>query len=269
MGKFKKIMKIVLKVLGALFAILLVGIIAAVIYFWPFISSVDWSIVTPDNVKALYMAFTRNADDLDADEKALDEKRAEDIKNYVSVSVRDFTDDELAQIESGERTKTEIVAQIISESFENDNNAYENESAKPQQPQGGNTESGIAPKESADAVLARHISNLYAIQSDFQARVNDLTVNARNWLHAYKKTMGVTWKDAKVAALKHFTSTASQIETDCYAKVDSEVAALEADLKAIGADTSIVATVKESAYKEMDIKKAKIVQEGTAKMNKE
>lgn len=268
MGKFKKIMKIVLKVLGALFAILLMGIIAAVIYFWPFISSVDWSIVTPDNVKALYMAFTRNADDLDADEKALDEKRAEDIKNYVSVSVRDFTDDELAQIESGEKTKTEIVAQIISESFENENTYKDNSTQKPE---GDNTTNKApeVPKESADAILARHISNLYAIQSNFQSRVNDLAVNARNWLHAYKKTMGVTWKDAKVAALKHFTSTASQIETDCYAKVDAEVAALEADLKAIGADTSIVATVKESAYKEMEIKKAKIVQEGTAKMNKE
>lgn len=281
MNKFKKIMKIVLKVLGVLLALLLIAIIGLVIYFWPFLSSLDWSVVTPGNIKALYVAFTNDTETLIANEKALDEKRAEDIKNYVSVDIRDLTEEELAQVESGERTKTQIVAEIIAESVKTEeptevtqenksgNEQENNNPAKEEKPQQTAEDKKPENKESADAIVARHIANLYAIQSDFETRVNDLALNARNWLHAYKNAMNVTWKEAKVAAVKHYSSTASAIESDCYARVDAEIASLEADLKAINADLSIVDVVRDSAYEEMELKKAKIVNEGTAKLNKE
>ena len=271
----KKVFKWILRIFGILLAIILVGVIAAVIYFWPFLSSLDWSVVTPDNIKALYVAFTNDADTLAENQKVLDEKRAEDIKNYVSVEVRDFTEEELKQIESGERTQTEIVAQIITESVELEeptevvsapvtNNG---ETAPEQTPAPPVAERPVI-KESADVIVARHIANLYNIQKEFEGRVSSLAASVKNWTHAYYKTANVSWRDAKVAAVKHFSSTASQIEQDCYARVDVEIAALENDLKAIGADLSIVSVVRESAYKEMELKKAQIVNEGTTKLNK-
>lgn len=286
----KKVFKWILRILGILLAIVLIAGIALTIYFWPFISSVDWSIVTFGNVKALYKGFVNNTETLVEQQKQLDDKRAEDIKNYVSVDVRDFTEEELKQIESGEKTKTEIVAGIIAEGVgkekateaqvpnvdtpvqENNDAPIANENSQPSvntTPDVSQTNQTTQTKESADAIVARHVANLYAIQKNFEGRVSSLEVNARNWLHAYKKSTGVTWKEAKVAALKHFTSTASAIENDCYAQVDAEIAVLEQELSAIGADLSIVKTIKDSAYAEMDNKKAQIVSEGTAKMNKE
>ncbi len=270
----KKLLKITLKVLGVILALLLVAIIGLVIYFWPFISSVDWSIVNSSNIKALYMAYTNDSEKLMEKEKELDDKRAEDIKNYVSVEIRDFTEDELKQIESGEKTKTQIVAQIIAENVANEENATENTAQQVPGEQNGEVanpepkpQDTSKPKtETADAIVARHIANLYTIQGEFEARVNSLAGSVKNWTHAYVKSQGVTWKDAKLAAVQHFTGSASAIETDCYARVDAEIAALKKDLEAIGADLSIVETVRKSAYNEMEIKKAKIVQEGTAKV---
>lgn len=266
--KIFKIFKIALKVLGVLLALALVAIIGLVIYFWPFLSSVDWSIVNSSNIKALYMAYTNDSDKLIEKEKQLDEKRADDIKNYVSVEVRDFTEDELKQIESGEKTKTQIIAQIIAENVASEESTEVNsqpgnqEDAQTEKPQ----EQPKPKTESADAIVARHIANLYAIQSEFEGRVNALAGSVKNWTHAYVKTQGVPWSEAKLEAVKHFTGSATAIENDCYARVDAEIAALESELKAIGADLSIVKTVRDSAYNEMEIKKAKIVQEGTAKV---
>lgn len=281
----KKVLKWILKILGILLALILVGVIAAVIYFWPFISSVDWSIVSVDNIKALYIGFVNDTDTLNSKEKDIDDKRAEDIKNYVSVPVREFTDEEIQQIESGEKTKTEIVAQIIAESVEKENAETtvtpENNAGEEQVPEIVNPDVVVPPennnttqnetekKANADAIVAKHIAALYATQNEFQSRVDNLASTARNWMHSYKKTTNVTWKEAKVATVKHFTSTASAIETDCYAKVDKQIAMLESELKAIGADLSIVKTVKESAYSEMEIKKAQIVNDATNRMNKE
>ena len=116
--------------------------------------------------------------------------------------------------------------------------------------------------------MARHVSELYVIQSDFEGRVTALAASVKNWTAAYRNAHSVSWRDAKVAAVEYFSGTASAIEKECYAKVDSQVEKLKAELKAIGADTSIASTIKSTAYAEMEARKAQIVQEGYAKLNK-
>ncbi len=87
-------------------------------------------------------------------------------------------------------------------------------------------------------------------------------------MHAYKKANpGITWRDAKIATMNNLMSEATKIENDCYAKVDAQILALEKDLKAIKADTSVVSTVKTAAYNEMEVRKSKIVAEGQAELN--
>lgn len=264
--------------LGAFYTLIIVAIVAVVIYFWSYISAIDWSIVSVGNIKALYQGLTEAPEVTQEKKKALDSERSKEIREYVSMELREYTEEEIRQIESGEKTETQILAQIITETVEEEktveqnaeNNADKNtdekadekvDNSKEEQPQ--------EQKESADKIVARHVAELYAIQSEFEGRIATLASSAHNWLHAYKKANpDITWRDAKIAGVQHFSSMASSIESECFARVDKQIALLEADLKAIGADTSIVATVKSTAYSEMDARKTQIVQEGTAKLNK-
>ncbi len=87
-------------------------------------------------------------------------------------------------------------------------------------------------------------------------------------MHSYKAANpSITWHDAKVAAVQKYMSSATAIESECYSKVDSEVAKLKADLKAIGADTSIADTVAASAENQIELKKSKLMSQYMSKMN--
>ncbi len=380
--------------LGIFFGLIVAAIAAAVIYFWPFIQSVDWSIVNVSNMKALYVAFTQDEETINNTLKEIDDQRSEEIKSYLDMEIRDFTEEELQKIESGEVTKTQLIAQIVAENVatgeetvtndavanenvstpdgnvdtnentspdtnyktnetsegnnenkaenkteekkedkkgigqwiqslftgkeekksdttnnktDNKNNVTDkNMSDKPANQTDKNTNNNVVNepdkstngtavqpdknandktdgnvtgqtpsdknqsnvKATADQIVAKHIAQLYSYYSQFQGRVDSLASSAKSWVKAYRQSTGCTWKEAKAAGVKHFTGTASQIETDCYAKVDAQIAALRKELSAIGADPSIADSVAASAYSEMEAKKSQIVQQGMAKLNK-
>lgn len=270
--------------LGSFYTLALVAVIAVVIYFWSYISAVDWSIVNSSNIRALYQGLTEAPEVTAEKKKKLDSERSNEIREYVNMNLRDYTDEEIKQIESGEKSETEILAQIITETVEENeksetvedvkNNEIDEKGDKPDK----NTVSETPNKdttgeknntETAEKIVARHVSTLYAIQGDFEGRVASLAASVTNWTKAYYVAhKGIRWREAQVAAIQHFSGAATQIENECYASVDAQIEKLRAELTAIGADTSIVATVKSTAYAEMEARKAQIVQEGYAELNK-
>lgn len=271
--------KKLLIVLGAFYTLILVAVVAVVIYFWSYISAVDFSLVTPTNIRALYQGLTEAPEVTVEKKKKFDSERSNEIKEYINIEIREYTEEEKQQIENGEKSETQILAQIITETVEKNNqtegdsNPVQNDNKTDEK----TNESGNVSKpaeqtkpqgETADQIVARHVSKLYAIQSEFEGRVSALAGSVKNWASAYYKShKGIKWRDAKVAAVEHFSGTASQIESECYARVDAQIAQLKAELEAIGANTSIVSTVKSTAYAEMEARKAQIVQQGYEKMN--
>ncbi len=279
--------------LGAFYTLAIVAVIAVVIYFWSYISAVDWRLVNPSNIKALYQGLVEPPEVTAEKKKKLDSERSNEIREYVNLELREYTEEEKKQIESGEKSETQILAQIITETVEK-NGQTENtqnktpdadniiidekepvESGKDKPVENNKPEENKAPEkpkpqgETAEQIVARHVSELYVIQSEFEGRVSALASSVKNWTAAYRNAhSGMSWRDAKVAAVEHFSGTASQVESECYAKVDAQVEKLKAELKAIGADTSIASTVKSTAYAEMEARKAQIVQEGYSKLNK-
>ncbi len=264
--------------LGSIYTIIIVAAVVATVHYWSYISALDWSLINISNIKAVYHGFNEDPAVTAEKRKAIDSQRSEEIRKYIDMELREYTEEERRQIESGEKTETEILAQIISESVES---ATQNggETAEGNQPEGDKSSngegkdnhSGVVNKniETADQIVARHVSALYSIQGEFESRVASLAASASNWVKAYKKAHPeVTWKDAKVAGVSYFSKTASAIESECYAKVDAQIALLISDLKAIGADTSIAEAIRQSAYNEMETKKTQIVQQGKSKLNK-
>lgn len=231
------------------------------------------------NIKALYVAVTTDEAVIDEKLRESDERFADDVKEYLQDNVRDFTEEELQQIESGEKSKTEILAKIISESINEESTAVETENQNALGPvsSGQNVSGGSSntqsqqpeqPKETAEQIVARHVANLYAYQNEFESRVSELAGTVTAYMHSYKTANpGITWHDAKVATVQRFMTSATSIESECYSKVDGEVAQLKAELKAIGADTAIADTVAASAENQMELKKSKLMSQYLNKMS--
>lgn len=239
--KQKKKMKLWKKILigiGIFFGliILLIGVIA--VRHWR-------------DIKALYIAMTTDTAVLDEKIKEKDKEFASAVKDYLDASIRDFNEEEIKQIEEGKKTEVQVLAEIIDEKYEEDKNAQQE---KPQ-------------KETAGQIVSRHVSNLYAHQSEFEGRVSALAANVKAYTHSYKATHpNGSWRDAKIAAVNRYMATANSIESDCYARVDKEIAALRSELKAINADLSIVDTVRSSAEQTMELKKSRIMSQYMDKM---
>ncbi len=223
------------------------------------------------NIKALYIGMTTDNETLNEMMAENDEKYSSEVQDYLSGSIRDFTDEELAQIASGEKTKLDILAGIISETY-GESAAAENESENGEVSTSGsssssNSSSLYSSSETADAIVAKHVSNLYAYQSEFEGRVSALASSVTAYTHSYKATHpDSTWREAKAAAVTKYIGQATSIESECYAKVDSEIAALRSDLKAIGADTAIADQVAAAAETQMELKKSSIMSQYTSKM---
>lgn len=271
--------KKILMGLGIFFGLAGVLAVTLVIRFFPIIKAFDPSLITYSNVKALYIALTMDDAEKDAKLKEIDNSLSQDIKNYVSAPIREFTEEEKAQIKNGEKTQTEIIAQIITEANAEENKTN-NENKTPSVETGDNSnseqtekpeekkEDAKPKKETSDEIVARHIANLYVYHNEFEGRVSALKERARAYMNAYKKAHpDITWRDAKIATINNMMSQATAIENDCYAKVDAEIATLEKELKAINADLSVVSTVRTAAYNEMEVRKSKIVAEGQAELN--
>lgn len=283
--------------LGAFYTLALVAVVAVMIYFWSYISAIDFGLITPSNIRALYQGLTEAPEVTAEKKKQLDSERSNEIKEYINIDIREYTEEEKKQIESGEKSETQILAEIISETVEKNNQTVSPDNTqtdntqtdntvqddkKPQEnkpeevkPDDQNVSKPVEPQkpqgETAEQIVARHVSALYAIQGEFEGRISALAGSVRNWATAYYKanarSKGLTWRDAKVAAVEHFSGTASQIETECYARVDAQMAKLKSELQAIGASTSIVSTVKSTAYAEMEARKAQIVQQAYAELS--
>ena len=247
-----KIVKRILIGIAIFFGVIIIA--AAALTIW------QWS-----NIRAFYHGWVTDEETLKQEAREEDERLSEEIKNALEMDIRDFTEEELAMIESGEKTRTEIIAAIIAESATDSVNNDE---------QGVNAEGPALPEtqqkpaqETSDQIVARHVAQLTAYQSEFEGRVSALAGNAESFARSYMAAHPeATKRDAQVAAMQQYMSSASSIESECYAKVDAVIASLRADLKAIGADASIADTVAASAEKQMEIKKSQIMSQYKSKL---
>lgn len=116
-------------------------------------------------------------------------------------------------------------------------------------------------QETADNIIDKYVSELYSIQNEFEARVSSLIERARSWRQDYMEANpGVSIEEANLSCMQQFSDSASAIESDCYARVDHQMALLKSELEAFGADTSVVSTIQSIAYSSMEARKAQLVQ---------
>lgn len=112
-------------------------------------------------------------------------------------------------------------------------------------PSAGNSTQAPAAQKSSDILIAEAVSQLYSLQSQYTARLDALVSSAISYYRQQQKISGSA--AAKTGVISKYSSQVSAMEGECDSKVEGILSKLTSELNKIGADTSIVSTLR-SAY---------------------
>lgn len=180
------------------------------------------------------------------------EKLVDEVNNYLDEKLREPTEEEKSQIESGELQLPELYAGILSERSEN---TYSYNAEKEEFVETPN-ENYIPPekKSDTDAIVSKYMSQLYALQSSFTAQAEGIIAQGRAYYISLVREEKKDKATARSETISHFTSEVRGVQASCDSSVEKVCENLKAELEAVGADTSIVKTVKSTYENEKKLK---------------
>lgn len=240
-------MKKALKIIIAVFAVIIVAVGAVAV--WQY-----------QNIISIVQGVRQNADEIKAEQIANSERLVSEINEYMDDSLREPTDEEKELIEKGETTFIEVYAKIISEKtnqdivynseskeFEGTTKKEENENNK-----GPINKEEVNNSSSKDAIVSKYVARLYALESSFEARSEALISEAYAYFLAEIEKTDPNVVRSKVIAT--YTPRVSAIQSECDGAVNSIIKDLTGELKKIGADTGIIKTIQDTYQKEKQLK---------------
>ena len=237
-------MKTVWKIIGAIFGLLLVAVL--IVAFWQ-----------KDNISAFITAMRYTPEQLKEQISENDKALKKELVGLLgSKNIRDYTEEEKALIERGEASEKEILAKIIAEqggwitpaSASGDGQIEAGGSSSQTQ------DSGSEPTKSADTIISGYVAQLYAMEGRYLASIDGVLDRA---YAEYVSTAKHNQDTAAMTAVgaKYITEIYS-LESSCDAEVNTLLDSLKAELTAIGADTSIIGTIRSAYNNEKQLKRS-------------
>lgn len=171
-----------------------------------------------------------------------------EIRTYFGNNLREYTEEEKRQLESGEVTADVLLSKIIAEKYENDENK--------KTVQGETSPTSQVPDNSAkaEAITGKYVSRLYSLQGTYIGKLDGLLNTA---IAEYKAVPEEKRSKAKMISIaSKYIPKGYALESSCDAQVNSLLADLKKELEVIGADTSIISTIRSHYQSEKSMKKA-------------
>lgn len=218
-------MKKWLKITLIILLVLVIAVAALVIWQWK-------------NIQSIYMGLTQSEEEIVRQRKDNQVKLVEDVDGYLDGEIRDLTEEEKQKIEDGTLKIEDVYAGI----FEEKHQQIVDENEKGQ------------PHSSKDEIISRYMAQLYALQSEYTAKADVLIAEGKAYYKNQLKSKSES--SAQSDTINAFTPRVRALESECDSKVGELVSSLEKELKAIGAETDIVRTIKASYENEKQLKLA-------------
>lgn len=191
-----------------------------------------------DNIVAVYDGLSQNETDIQNEITDSKQSIQAELEQYDVTGLRDFTFEEEEAIRKGQITVEEAVQKIIAESVA----------------EGGTVPKSVSPQGSATTVsnptaeiVSEYTIKLYSLKAVYLGKIGNVIDNAKA---DYKA--GMRPKEL----MSKYLSAAANLESEADSKVDSLLAELTNELNSVGADTSIVKTMKSSYENEKSLKKS-------------
>lgn len=218
-------MKKVLKIL--LIILVLLAIAAGSIAIWQ-----------RKNIQSIMLGVKEESTEIEKRRNDNQNKLVEDVNTYMDEPVREMTEKEKQQVEEGKTSISDVYQKIFEEKKETKVEEKQTDSAN-------NT-------ETKDEIISCHMAELYRLQNEFTARA-EATIKQGD---RYYESIKAHPQDpvARSKTIAHFTSIVRGMESECDAKVEGVIASLKAELQKIGADTSIIASIRATYANEKQLK---------------
>ncbi len=185
--------------------------------------------------------------DKDIQQQISDSKKTveSELEQYDVKGLRDFTFEEEEAIRKGQMTVDEAVSKILSESNVEASDNQNNGSATSDK---NNGSTGTQSKNSdSSAIISDYAVKLYTLKATYLGEIGNLIDQAKADL---KNGSGAK------ELMSNYLSKAASLESEADSKVDALLSELKGKLEAIGADTSVVDTMKSSYESEKTLKKS-------------
>jgi uncharacterized membrane protein len=238
-----KILGIVLKVFAVLIIILVIAAVA--VYIWQ-----------KDNIDAVINASMYTTEEL----KDRIEDSRKDVQNvlkqYNVTEIRDLTPEEELELCKGNMSADEAVAKIMGQDTSDASNVSNEEDST--SAQNGETSSQVSSEsvsvDPTTEIVQKYIAQMYTLKASYMGQLGSLASSAKAQYDVDKKKYGKS--TAVQNAIAANLSTAAALESQCDSEVETVLSNFNAELSAIGADTSIVDTVRTQYQNEKTLKKS-------------
>ena len=179
-----------------------------------------------------------------------DQKLKEEIAQYTGgAPLRDISEEEQEQIDRGETTYEEVYEKILHEINQAEKESQETN--KPSQSEQTNAKP-VVPVSPAKATTDKYIAKMYGLKSKYIGQLDACIAQA---IEEYKTLPKAEHTSAsKRSIMTKYMGQLAGLESACDAEVNGVLASLEKELKEIGADTSVIQTIREAYANEKSMK---------------
>lgn len=197
-----------------------------------------------DNITAVVEA-TKYSDE-DIQQQISDSKKTveSELEQYDIKGLRDFTFEEEEAIRKGQMTVDDAVSKILSESNVSTDNSQNSALASSNTSGNSDTQN---KKSDSSSIISDYAVKLYTLKAKYLGEIGNLIDQAKADIKN-----GASAKDL----MSTYLSKAASLENEADSKVDGLLSELRSKLDAMGADTSVVDTMKSSYESEKTLKKS-------------
>lgn len=230
-------MKRALKAIGIIYLVLAIIVGSLAVWQW-------------DVIKGIYIGIEETAQQIEDRRIKNQEKLVEDINQYMENPVREITEEEKKQIESGQTTLPDVYAKIFEErEMESKQSTIETPVSSGEKDVKSESSS---KQKNKDEIISKYMAQMYSLQSEFTARAEATISQGAHYYESIKSHPQDAAARAKT--ISHFTPVVRGIEAECDGRVESVIANLKKDLEAIGAETDIIRTIRATYKNEKQLK---------------
>ena len=189
------------------------------------------------NIESIITGVTQTEEEIIQRRDQNQEKLVSEVNTFLDEGLREPTEEEKSQLDDGTLKLPELYSKMFEEkTLELEKKRKENEN-----------------KIKKDEIVSKYMAQLYAYQSEFEARAGATISQGAQYYNKLVKEK-VDKPTARTKTITHYTPIVNGVEAECDAKVEAVIANLKKELEAIGAQTDIIGTIRETYAREKQLK---------------
>lgn len=190
------------------------------------------------NIESIITGMTQSEEEITRRREKNQEELVSQVNSFLDEELREPTEEEKQKLNDGTLKLPELYSKMFEEkTLELEKKRKENEN-----------------KIKKDEIVSKYMAQLYAYQNEFEARAEATISQGRQYYIDLVRVKHIDMPTARAKTITHFTPIVNGVEAECDAKVETVIANLKKELEAVGTQTDIIGTIRETYAREKQLK---------------